>query len=67
MHYSLGGIITDVYGRVTEQKTNKPIKNLYAIGEIMTGIHGKNRLVGTSILDCLVFGRRCGMNIANNI
>ncbi|MCL2095325.1 MAG: L-aspartate oxidase [Oscillospiraceae bacterium] len=56
-HYQMGGIKTDLYGR-----TN--IGGLYACGEAAsTGIHGGNRLASNSVLECLVFGRRCALDI----
>lgn len=59
-HYFMGGIKTDLYGR-----TN--IKGLFAIGEsACTGIHGANRLASNSLLECLVFGRRCGEYITSS-
>ena len=52
-HYFMGGIQTDLHGR-----TN--ISGLYACGEAAcTGVHGANRLASNSLLECLVFGRRC--------
>jgi L-aspartate oxidase len=52
-HYHMGGIKTDLDG-----KTNLP--GLYACGEAAsTGIHGANRLASNSVLECLVFGKRC--------
>ncbi|MCL2775470.1 MAG: L-aspartate oxidase [Oscillospiraceae bacterium] len=56
-HYHMGGIKTDLNGR-----TN--IKGLYACGETAsTGIHGANRLASNSMLECLVFGKRCALDI----
>jgi len=56
-HYFMGGIKTDIRGR-----TN--IGGLYACGEAAcTGVHGANRLASNSILECLVFGRRCAVDI----
>ena len=56
-HYHMGGIKTDLDG-----KTNIP--GLYACGETAsTGIHGANRLASNSVLECLVFGRRCALHI----
>ena len=56
-HYFMGGIKTDIDGR-----TNIP--GLYACGEAAcTGVHGANRLASNSLLECLVFGRRCAWNI----
>jgi len=56
-HYFMGGIKTDLWGR-----TN--IKGLYACGETAnTGVHGANRLASNSLLEGLVFGRRCAEKI----
>jgi len=56
-HYLMGGIETDIDGC-----TN--IKGLYACGEAAnTGVHGANRLASNSMLECLVFGRRCAQHI----
>jgi succinate dehydrogenase/fumarate reductase flavoprotein subunit len=56
-HYQNGGILIDEYGR-----TNVP--NLYVAGEAAGGIHGRNRLMGNSLLGILVFGRRAGKDAA---
>jgi len=53
LHYQNGGVETDPKGQ-----TN--IEGLFIAGEISGGVHGKNRLIGNSTLDCLVFGRRSG-------
>ncbi len=56
-HYLMGGIDTDLDGQ-----TN--ISGLFACGECAcTGIHGANRLASNSMLECLVFGRRCARKI----
>ena len=53
LHYQNGGVkITD------DGQTD--IKNLYAAGEVVGGIHGRNRLMGNSLLDIIVFGRNAG-------
>ncbi len=54
LHYQNGGIETDPWC-----KTN--IEGLLVAGEVSGGVHGKNRLMGNSTLDCLVFGRRAGI------
>ena len=56
-HYQNGGVLIDVDGR-----TNVP--NLYVAGEASGGVHGRNRLMGNSLLDILVFGRRAGIDAA---
>jgi succinate dehydrogenase / fumarate reductase flavoprotein subunit len=53
LHYQNGGLLIDENGM-----TN--IENLYAAGECAGGIHGRNRLMGNSLLDIIVFGRRAG-------
>lgn len=60
-HYFMGGIKTDLWGQ-----TN--IKGLYACGEAAnTGVHGANRLASNSLLEGLVFGRRCAEKINETI
>ncbi|MDF2591732.1 MAG: nadB [Clostridia bacterium] len=60
-HYFMGGIKTDLWG-----KTN--IKGIYACGEAAnTGVHGANRLASNSLLEGLVFGRRCAEQINSTI
>ena len=36
------------------------VENLYVAGEAVGGIHGRNRLMGNSLLDIIVFGRNAG-------
>ncbi|MBC7764946.1 MAG: L-aspartate oxidase [Hyphomonadaceae bacterium] len=56
-HYFMGGIVTDLDG-----KTN--LKGLYACGEAANiGVHGANRLASNSLLECLVFARKCAEDI----
>ena len=53
LHYQNGGLkITD------DGQTD--VENLYAAGEVVGGIHGRNRLMGNSLLDIIVFGRNAG-------
>ncbi|MCL6465245.1 MAG: FAD-dependent oxidoreductase [candidate division WOR-3 bacterium] len=56
-HYQNGGILINDQGETG-------VKNLYAAGEVAGGIHGRNRLMGNSLLDILVFGRRAGKSAA---
>lgn len=59
-HYFMGGIWTDLDGRTS-------VDGLYACGEAAcTGVHGANRLASNSLLECLVFGRRCALHINNS-
>jgi len=60
-HYAIGGIKTDLMGRVAN------IKGLYAIGEAAsTQVHGANRLASNSLLEGLVFAQRAVENILAN-
>ena len=40
------------------------LEGLYACGEIAGGTHGRNRMMGNSLLECVVFGRRAGRGAA---
>jgi len=53
VHYCMGGLRVDTDSQVLDTKGNK-IEGLWASGEIMGGVHGKNRLGGNSLLDCVV-------------
>lgn len=53
LHYQNGGVLLDPEG-----KTNLP--GLFVAGEVSGGVHGRNRLMGNSLLDVCVFGRRAG-------
>ncbi len=70
-HYAMGGIPTDVYGRVIANSRGDISEGLYASGECAcVSVHGANRLGTNSLLDLVVFGRRAGKHIAefvNNV
>jgi L-aspartate oxidase len=53
LHYQNGGLVIDRDGQTT-------VEGLFAAGEITGGVHGRNRMMGNSLLDCTVFGRRAG-------
>ncbi|MFL6403012.1 MAG: FAD-dependent oxidoreductase [Nitrososphaeraceae archaeon] len=52
-HYSMGGVVVDINCR-----TN--VNGLFAVGEVISQIHGANRLGGNSLLDTVVFGKIAG-------
>ena len=58
LHYQNGGLDIDANCMTTN------IENLFVAGEAVGGIHGKNRLMGNSLLDIIVFGRSAGINAA---
>jgi len=70
-HYAMGGIPTDIYGRVIANSQGDISEGLYASGECAcVSVHGANRLGTNSLLDLVVFGRRAGKHIAefvNNV
>jgi succinate dehydrogenase / fumarate reductase, flavoprotein subunit len=64
-HYGMGGIPTDVDGRVVAGPSEEVIPGLYAAGECAcVSVHGANRLGTNSLLDIVVFGRRGGLDMA---
>ena len=64
VHYTMGGLRIDTSTRVLD-KQRRPIPGLYAAGEVCGGIHGKNRLGGNAIAECVVFGRLAGQNVSS--
>ncbi len=61
-HYAMGGIPSDVDGRVRKDGHGDFYEGLYAAGECAcVSIHGANRLGTNSLLDLVVFGRRTGI------
>ncbi len=56
-HYSMGGVVVDI-------KCRTKIKGLFAVGEVISQIHGANRLGGNSLLDTQVFGKIAGWEAA---
>jgi aspartate oxidase len=53
LHYQNGGIAIHPDG-------STKVPGLYVAGEASGGVHGRNRLMGNSLLDIVVFGRRAG-------
>ncbi len=64
LHYTMGGLEIDPESRVVD-KSGKPIPGLFAAGEVAGGVHGANRLGGSSLLGCVVFGRVSGASAAS--
>lgn len=66
VHFTMGGVKIDEHARVLSID-NKPLVNgLYAAGEVSGGVHGANRLGGSSLLECVVFGRTAAEHISTN-
>src|SRR4051794_39182886 len=53
LHYQNGGLVIDTDAETT-------LEGVYACGEIAGGTHGRNRMMGNSLLECVVFSRRAG-------
>ena len=58
LHYQNGGL------DITPDCMTTNVENLYVAGEAVGGIHGRNRLMGNSLLDIIVFGRSAGQSAA---
>lgn len=66
LHYQNGGIEIEPDGRALDA-ADSPIEGLFVAGEASGGVHGKNRLMGNSLLDYNVFGRRAGLAAASHV
>jgi len=53
LHYQNGGLVIDEHAETT-------LEGVFACGEIAGGTHGRNRMMGNSLLECTVFGQRAG-------
>ncbi|MFO7991808.1 MAG: FAD-binding protein [Thermoplasmata archaeon] len=60
LHYQNGGLVIN-------EDASTPVAGLFAGGEVEGGVHGKNRLMGNSLLDYNVFGRRAGISAAKHV
>ena len=58
LHYQNGGL------DITPDCMTTKVNNLFVAGEAVGGIHGRNRLMGNSLLDIIVFGRSAGKSAA---
>jgi succinate dehydrogenase / fumarate reductase flavoprotein subunit/L-aspartate oxidase len=57
LHYRNGGLAID-------ERAATSLPGVFAAGEIAGGVHGSNRLMGNSLLDTVVYGRRAGASAA---
>lgn len=60
LHYQNGGVAIN-------ERCETNIPGLYVAGEISGGVHGRNRLMGNSVLDYNVFGKRAGQYAAEYV
>lgn len=59
IHFTMGGVKTTTHAAVVTP-TGQPLPGLFAAGEVVGGLHGKNRLGGNAIAETVVFGTRAG-------
>ena len=68
VHYNMGGVPTNWKGEVIQTDANNKdyvVPGLHACGEVgCASVHGANRLGANSLLDLVIFGRACALNIA---
>jgi flavocytochrome c len=60
VHYAMGGLAISPKAECVNAATSRVIPGLYAAGELTGGVHGRNRLGGSALLECVVFGRVAG-------
>mmetsp|Transcript_34399 Transcript_34399/g.29017 ORF Transcript_34399/g.29017 Transcript_34399/m.29017 type:complete len:83 (+) Transcript_34399:2380-2628(+) len=53
IHYTMGGLKINTKGMLMDHNDHE-IPNAYAVGEVSGGVHGKDRLAGNSLLECMV-------------
>lgn len=63
LHFTMGGVSINDKAQILT-KSGKQMKNVFAIGEVSGGLHGGNRLGGSSLLECVVFGRKVAQQIS---
>ncbi|AET39033.1 fumarate reductase Ecym_3562 [Eremothecium cymbalariae DBVPG len=64
VHFTMGGVKINQKAQVITQRGGILAEGLYAAGEVSGGVHGANRLGGSSLLECVVFGREAAKSIA---
>ena len=64
LHFTMGGIEINDQAQILNSE-GKPFDGLYACGELAGGVHGANRLGGSSLLGCVVYGRVAGDSASN--
>ncbi|KAI9925030.1 hypothetical protein MW887_006437 [Aspergillus wentii] len=66
LHFTMGGIEINEHAQVLNSE-QKPFDGLYACGELAGGVHGANRLGGSSLLGCVVYGRVAGDSASEHL
>jgi succinate dehydrogenase/fumarate reductase flavoprotein subunit len=65
LHFTMGGVEIDDQARILVDDGKKALEGLWACGELAGGVHGSNRLGGSALLGCVVYGRVAGAGAAN--
>src|SRR5277367_3183149 len=65
LHFTMGGVEIDDQARILIDDGKKALEGLWACGELAGGVHGSNRLGGSALLGCVVYGRVAGAGAAN--
>ncbi|KAF5870633.1 putative fad dependent protein [Botrytis fragariae] len=66
VHFTMGGVKIDEQARVLTAEGDV-IRGVWAAGEVTGGIHGDNRLGGSSLLECVIFGRKAGDGVLKSL
>ncbi|KAJ5404200.1 hypothetical protein N7509_004071 [Penicillium cosmopolitanum] len=66
LHFTMGGIEINEHAEVLNSE-KEPFTGLYACGELAGGVHGANRLGGSSLLGCVVYGRVAGDSASQHL
>jgi flavocytochrome c len=66
LHFTMGGIEINEHAEVLNGE-KQPFNGLYACGELAGGVHGANRLGGSSLLGCVVYGRVAGDSASQHL
>ncbi|VUG19043.1 FRD1 [Brettanomyces bruxellensis] len=66
LHFTMGGVKINTDAQFLDAD-NKPINGIWGAGEITAGVHSSNRLGGSSLLECVVFGRIAGQHANHSL
>ncbi|AGO11111.1 AaceriAFR367Wp [[Ashbya] aceris (nom. inval.)] len=66
VHFTMGGVRINARAEVLSN-AGTAYKGIYAAGEVSGGVHGRNRLGGSSLLECVVFGRQAAASIIQKL
>lgn len=67
-HYAMGGLATNIDGQVIRDPQGTIVPGFYSAGEsACVSVHGANRLGTNSLVDLVVFGRRAGRQMYQEI